>query len=145
MKCIVQRVKEASIVIDGLEIASINSGMLVFVGYAKHDAIEINTWLADKLLGLRIFADEQGKMNKSINDINGSILLVSNFTLCANTEKGLRPSFINAESPDRALSLFDQLFDTLLTYNIPVKKGVFGADMKVSLINDGPVTFIIEK
>ena len=141
MKCIIQRVQYASIVVDEVEIASIKHGILAFVGYSVQDTPKVNSWLAEKLIGYRIFSDSSGKMNLSVKDINGEILIVSNFTLCAQTSKGLRPGFTDAKLPEEASELFTELYQ----YDILVSTGQFGADMKISLLNDGPVTFILEQ
>ncbi|MFZ4567865.1 MAG: D-aminoacyl-tRNA deacylase [Bacteroidota bacterium] len=145
MKCIIQRVQYASIVVDEVEIASIKHGILAFIGYSVQDTPKVNTWLAEKLIGYRIFSDSSGKMNLSVKDINGEILIVSNFTLCAQTSKGLRPGFTDAKLPKEASQLFTELYHVLSQYDIPVSTGQFGADMKISLLNDGPVTFILEQ
>ena len=145
MKCIIQRVTSASISVDNEVVASIDTGILALVGFALNDDASVNTWLTDKLLGMRLFSDEQEKMNLSVKDVSGSILLVSNFTLCANTEKGLRPSFANAEIPSKANTMFDDLYKLLSMRHDRVAKGIFGAHMKISLLNDGPVTLILER
>ena len=144
MKIVLQRVKSASVKIDGELYSKINKGILVLFGVEKGDTEECALWLAEKLLKLRIFEDENEKMNFSVSDINGEILVVSQFTLAGNCKKGTRPSFDNAELPEKAEALYEK-FCEYLSRSIPVKTGVFGAMMEVELINDGPVTFILEK
>ena len=145
MKAIIQRVHSSSVTINDEIHASIGRGMNILIGYCQGDAISKNDWLIDKILGLRIFPDDLGKMNLSISEISGELLIIPNFTLCAQTEKGLRPSFVQAEEPQKAKTLFDQLIDALHARNANVQSGVFGADMKVLIDNDGPVTLILEK
>jgi D-aminoacyl-tRNA deacylase len=145
MKLVVQRVKNASVTIDGNLFSSINNGYLVLFGVEKNDTREQADWLANKLCVLRAFSDENGKMNLSIKDIAGEMLVVSQFTLCAEIRKGTRPSFDNAMSPNEANEMYEYFMSKVREQDIPVKTGVFGADMKVELLNDGPVTFIMEK
>ena len=144
MKVVLQRVKRASVTIEGKLYSEINKGFLIFLGVEKDDVIQSAQWLAEKILKLRVFEDENGKMNRSILDENGEILVVSQFTLAGNCKKGTRPSFDNAELPQKAKKLYED-FCEILSDKIIVKTGVFGAMMDVSLINDGPVTFILEK
>ena len=143
MKVLIQRVKKASVTISDELYSKINSGLLVFVGIEKGDTEETVLKLADKTLNLRIFEDENEKMNKSVKDVEGEILSVSQFTLAGNCKKGTRPSFDNAEVPDIAKNLYE-LYNKKLSEQISVKTGVFGAMMEVELINDGPVTFMLE-
>ena len=145
MKAIVQRVHSSSVIIDDTIHASIHRGMNVLVGYCQGDDTGKNEWLIDKLLGLRIFPDEYGKMNLSLNDISGELLIIPNFTLCAQNDKGLRPSFVHAEDPIKAKVLFEHFNSRLKERYSSVKSGVFGADMKVHIENDGPVTLIFER
>ena len=145
MKAVLQRVSEASVVIDNQVFSSINNGILVLFCIEKNDTQESVDWLVQKLLSLRIFEDENGKMNKSITDIKGELLVVSQFTLAADCKKGTRPSFDNAEIPVKAEEMYENFVDILSKTGIIVKTGVFGADMKVSLCNDGPVTFVLQK
>lgn len=145
MKLVVQRVKNASVTIDGNLFSSINNGYLVLFGVEKNDTKEQADWLANKLCVLRAFSDENGKMNLSIKDVAGEMLIVSQFTLCAEIRKGTRPSFDNAMSPNEANEMYEYFMSKVREQDIPVKTGVFGADMKVELLNDGPVTFIMEK
>ena len=144
MKLVIQRVKESSVTINNELHSKIGKGIMVLFGVEKGDTIEEAKWLAEKLLKLRIFEDENEKMNLSIQDIKGEILVVSQFTLAGNCKKGTRPSFDNAELPENANKLYED-FCKILSQTIPVKTGVFGAMMDVALVNDGPVTFILEK
>lgn len=142
---LVQRVKKASVTIEGKLFSSINSGLLVFVGVEKNDT-EINSEkLAQKILNLRIFEDKQGKMNRSLLDVNGEILVVSQFTLCGNCEKGTRPSFDNSAQLNIARELYEHFVNTLKQSDLRVETGKFQAMMDVELTNDGPVTFHIKK
>ena len=145
MRAVIQRVSEASVVIGKQKVADINQGLLIFLGIEKEDEKEDALWLANKIMHLRIFQDEKGVMNKSIKDVDGEIIVVSQFTLHAKTKKGNRPSYIKAARPEQALPLYEQ-FKKDLSFAISkeVKSGEFGADMKVSLINDGPVTILID-
>ena len=144
MKLVVQRTKSASVKIDNKIVAKIGKGLLVFLGISIDDDDKNIDWLVNKLIKLRIFQDNQGKMNLSVKDVGGEILLVSQFTLYANVQRGNRPDFLMAAKPDKAVSLYKKFIDKLSEF-INVQTGKFGADMKVSLINDGPVTIIIEK
>ncbi|MBQ3640669.1 D-tyrosyl-tRNA(Tyr) deacylase [bacterium] len=144
MKVVVQRVKNASVTIDGKLYSQIGQGFLVLFGADKGDTKSQADWLANKVSVLRCFEDENGKMNRSIKDVNGEMLIVSQFTLCADTKKGTRPSFDNAMNPQDANMMYEYFMQKVEENEIPVKKGVFGADMQVNLLNDGPVTFIIE-
>jgi D-tyrosyl-tRNA(Tyr) deacylase len=145
MKALIQRVRRASVSIDGELYSSIKAGILVFLGVEKCDNNENADWLAEKILKLRIFEDENGKMNKSLADIDGEILVVSQFTLCGNCMKGTRPSFDNAMEPQRANELYEYFVSVVRNNGMSVKTGKFAAMMDVELINDGPVTFMIEK
>ena len=144
MKGLIQRVKRASVTIDGKVYSKINQGILILLGVKKGDNEQNADKLADKLCKLRIFEDEDGKMNKSILDVNGEILIVSQFTLAGDCKKGTRPSFDKAELPQRANELYEYFVDLNKQKNIPVGTGVFGAMMDVELVNDGPVTFMLE-
>ncbi|WP_019785107.1 D-aminoacyl-tRNA deacylase [Streptococcus sobrinus] len=143
MKIVVQRVSQAQVTIGGKTVASIGQGLLLLVGIGPDDESEDVNYLARKVLNIRIFSDPEDKMNLSVQDIQGEILSVSQFTLFANTKKGNRPSFTEAASPQIARKLY-QDFNKILSKILPVKTGEFGADMKVSLINDGPVTIILD-
>lgn len=145
MKCLIQRVKHASVTIEGNLYSKIGHGILAFVGVEKGDTIENAEKLADKVLKLRIFEDENGKMNRSISDISGEILIVSQFTLCGDCQKGTRPSFDNSEKPDLALKLYEDFINIVRKSGIGVQTGKFAAMMDVELINDGPVTFLLQK
>lgn len=144
MKGLIQRVKQASVTIDGKLYSQINAGILVLLGVEKGDSEEIADKLAEKLVKLRIFEDENGKMNKSIKDITGEILVVSQFTLAGDCKKGTRPSFDKAELPQRANQLYEYFVSKLKGLEIETQTGSFGAMMDVELINDGPVTFMLE-
>jgi len=145
MIALVQRVSEASVTISGLKTASIGKGLLVFLGIRHGDLPNTPMLLAGKTASLRIFADDGGKMNRSVADIDGEILVVSQFTLCADTRKGNRPSFINAAAPEEAIPLYESFISHLKDILSParIKTGEFGADMKVNLLNDGPVTITL--
>lgn len=143
MKLIIQRVLTASVSVDNKLVNTINKGLLIFVGFHANDSIEDIVYLTNKVINLRIFEDENNKMNLSIKDINGEILSISQFTLYANTKKGNRPSFIDSLEPIKA-SKYYEIFNNFLNENIKTKTGIFGADMKINLINDGPVTIIID-
>lgn len=144
MKLVIQRVTEASVEVDGEIIGQIGKGFLVLIGVGGHDTKEIADQYVKKLLGLRIFEDEQGKTNLSLADVNGELLLVSQFTLYANCKKGNRPSFIDAGEPQKAEALYEYIIQKTRETVPVVKTGRFGADMKVSLVNDGPFTIILE-
>lgn len=144
MKGLIQRVKKASVRIDNQLYSQINEGILIFLGIEKGDEKSNADKLAEKLVKLRIFEDENEKMNKSVQDINGSILVVSQFTLAGDCKKGTRPSFDKAELPQKANELYEYFISKLKSMNIPTQTGSFGAMMDVELINDGPVTFMLE-
>lgn len=145
MKALIQRVKSASVTIDGLLYSKIGQGLLVFLGVEKGDDKLNAEKLADKLSKLRIFEDENEKMNHSILDIEGEMLIVSQFTLCGDCKKGTRPSFDKSAPPQIANELYEYFISQVKSFNIPVRTGEFGAMMDVELINDGPVTFMVEK
>ncbi|WP_374079735.1 D-aminoacyl-tRNA deacylase [Bdellovibrio bacteriovorus] len=144
MKAVIQRVQHASVTVDGKKISSIDKGFLTLLGVAKGDTEELLQKLIAKIIALRVFPDENGKMNLSLKDIGGSHLIVSQFTLLGDASKGNRPSFIGAESPDIANKLYEKALELSSSQGIPTCGGVFGADMKVDLRNDGPVTLIVE-
>lgn len=145
MKVVLQRVKSASVTIEDVVVGTINQGYLLLVGVGPDDTKEDVQYLARKISGMRIFSDENGKMNLSIHQVNGSILSISQFTLFADTKKGNRPSYTSAANPELAKTLYEEL-NVLLRddYGIVVETGVFGADMQVSLVNDGPVTILLD-
>lgn len=141
MRTLIQRVAECSVVIDGKTKSSIGKGLLILVGIENSDSEEDIDFLTKKIINLRIFDDEKGVMNKSVMDIDGEILVVSQFTLHASTKKGNRPSYIKAAKPDVSIPLYEKFCETLSSiFGKPVQTGEFGADMKVHLVNDGPVT-----
>ena len=145
MRAVLQRVTEASCVVDGKTPGQIEKGFLVLLGIEDADTIEDLDWLAQKIVNMRVFSDEDGLMNKSLADVNGNILLVSQFTLFASTKKGNRPGFTRAARPDVAIPLYEQMIKKLSELlGRKVETGIFGADMKVSLLNDGPVTIVID-
>ena len=145
MKVVLQRVKSANVTIEDVVVGAINQGYLLLVGVGPDDTKEDVQYLARKISGMRIFSDENGKMNLSIHQVNGSILSISQFTLFADTKKGNRPSYTSAANPELAKTLYEEL-NVLLRdeYGIVVETGVFGADMQVSLVNDGPVTILLD-
>lgn len=145
MRLVIQRVLQAEVQVDGDTVGKINKGLLVFVGAGQEDTREIADKYLKKLLGLRIFEDENGKTNLSLKDVNGEILLVSQFTLYANCKKGNRPSFIEAGEPHMAEELYEYMIREAQKTVPVVEHGIFGADMKVSLINDGPFTIILDE
>lgn len=144
MKVVVQRVKSSSVKVDSKTVGSIDKGLLVLVGFTHDDNIDKIKWMVNKIVNLRIFDDEEGVMNKSVLDIGGSILSVSQFTLYADANKGNRPSYINAMKQEDASSYYD-IFNEELKSRINTQTGIFRADMQVELVNDGPITIIIEK
>ena len=145
MRLVIQRAKDASVTIDGTVVSAIEHGLMVLVGVAEGDTIEDARWLAAKTAAMRIFDDENGVMNRSVADVDGEVLAVSQFTLNASTRKGNRPSYIHAAGHELAVPLYDAYCDLVdEALGKPTKKGVFGADMKVALINDGPVTIVID-
>src|SRR5262245_56635985 len=145
MRAVVQRVSSARVVVAGETVGRIDRDLLVLLGIHKNDTAADIPWLADRIAGLRIFNDADGKMNIGLPDANGSVLVVSQFTLHADCQKGRRPSFIDAAPPEIAESLYAQFVNALRALGVPVETGRFGADMQVELFNDGPVTLIVEK
>lgn len=145
MKAVIQRVSRANVQVDGNVAGEIGKGLLVLLGIEDADTGEDIQWLSNKIVNLRIFDDENGVMNKSLVDINGNILLVSQFTLHASTKKGNRPSYIKASKPEFAIPMYEKMISQLETdLSKKIQTGIFGADMKVELLNDGPVTIIID-
>lgn len=143
MKIVIQRVSEASVAIEGEIVGAIQKGLLLLVGFGPEDGQEDVDYVVRKITQMRIFSDAEDKMNLSLLDIKGSILSISQFTLFANTKKGNRPAFTEAAKPEMASQLYEQ-FNQALSAFCPLERGVFGADMKVSLVNDGPVTIILD-
>ena len=145
MRVLIQRVKRASVTVDGELISEIGKGLLVFVGICDDDGKEDIEWLTKKISNIRLFDDENGVMNLSVQEAGGEVLAVSQFTLMASTKKGNRPSYIKAAKPDISVPLYEQFCNEMeIALNKPIKRGVFGADMKVDLLNDGPVTIFID-
>ena len=144
MKALIQRVTSASVKVDGKIVGKIGKGFLVFLGIYEEDTEEKIEKLTKKIVNLRIFNDENDKMNLSIKDVKGEILLISQFTLCADTRKGNRPSFVSAKNPKDANMIYEKTIENIKNENIVVEKGIFGADMKVELLNDGPVTILLD-
>jgi D-tyrosyl-tRNA(Tyr) deacylase len=144
MKAVIQRVSCASVEVDGRVVGKIDAGLLVLLGVAKGDTDEDGRYLVEKIRTLRIFSDEQGKMNRSLTDVGGAVLLVSQFTLLARTANGRRPSFDDAAPPDEAKRRYEQLAADLRAQGTRVETGVFAAPMQVNLRNDGPVTFVVD-
>ena len=144
MKIVVQRVSQASVKVSGEIVGEISKGLLLLVGIEENDEKEDAEWLAKKVLDLRIFSNEEGKMNRSVKDIYGEILCVSQFTLIADYKKGNRPSFIKAAKPEKAVPLFEYFKGLIKSSGLKTESGIFGADMKVNLLNDGPVTIVMD-
>lgn len=144
MRALIQRVTSASVKVDGKIVGKIGKGFLVFLGIYEEDTEEKIEKLTKKIINLRIFNDENDKMNLSIKEVKGEILLISQFTLCADTRKGNRPSFISAKNPSEANKIYEKTIENIKNENIVVEKGIFGADMKVELLNDGPVTILLD-
>ena len=145
MKVLVQRVLNASVEVGGRKVSAVGKGILAFVGVEKDDTAAHAAWMAQKICALRIFEDENGKMNLSVRDVGGEILAVSQFTLCADTTRGNRPGFERAAFPEDARKLYEEFVARVREIGIPAQTGIFQADMKVSLLNDGPATFILER
>jgi len=144
MKVVIQRVSEALVKVDGIVVGEINKGFMLLIGIDENDEKTDADWLVQKILNLRVFSDENDKLNLSVKDINGEILCISQFTLIADYKKGNRPSFIKAAKPDKAILLFEYFKEELSKSDLRIESGIFGADMKVSLINDGPVTIVMD-
>jgi D-tyrosyl-tRNA(Tyr) deacylase len=144
MRAVVQRVKSSSVIVDGSVVAKIDDGLLVLLGVAKPDNSDDADYLAEKIVNLRIFEDENGKLNRSLLSTGGQMLVVSQFTLLGNCNKGRRPSFVHAAGQDQALKLYERFIDQVREKGVSVKTGRFRAMMEVALINDGPVTLIVE-
>ncbi|AZB24663.1 MULTISPECIES: D-aminoacyl-tRNA deacylase [Chryseobacterium] len=144
MKIVIQRVSEANVKVDGKTAGEIGKGLMLLVGIDENDEKTDADWLVQKILNLRIFSDEDDKLNLSVKDISGEILCISQFTLIADYKKGNRPSFIKAAKPDKAVPLFDYFKEEIAKSGLKTESGIFGADMKVSLVNDGPVTIVMD-
>lgn len=144
MKAVIQRVSEASVQVEGNTVGQIRKGLMLLIGIDEQDEKTDANWLIQKILNLRIFGDENEKFNLSIKDISGEILCISQFTLIADYKKGNRPSFIKAAKPDKAIPLFEYFKEEIAKSGLKTESGIFGADMKVSLINDGPVTIVMD-
>ncbi|GGJ81125.1 D-aminoacyl-tRNA deacylase [Alloalcanivorax dieselolei] len=144
MKVLLQRVREARVEVAGENIGCIGQGLLVFVGVERGDEPDTARRLAERLVGYRVFADAEGKMNRDVRDVAGEVLAVSQFTLAADTRKGRRPGFSGAAEPELGLRLYQAFVEALRAHQVPVATGRFGADMQVHLVNDGPVTFLLE-
>jgi D-tyrosyl-tRNA(Tyr) deacylase len=145
VKAVIQRVTSTSVAVEGKTAGAIGRGILVLLGVEKGDDEGRADWLAEKICGLRIFSDQEGRMNLSVQDVGGSLLVVSQFTLAGNCAKGKRPSFDTAAPPDEGKRLYEYFVDAVKLFGLPVQTGIFQADMQVSLVNDGPVTFILER
>ena len=145
MRLILQRVSSARVRVDDRVTGEIGEGVLLLVGFTHDDTAEQLTWMAEKVVGLRIFRDDEGKMNRSLDEVGGSALVVSQFTLYGDAQKGRRPSFIDAARPETAVPLYDRFVLELRARGVPVQTGEFGAMMQVELVNDGPVTLFLER
>lgn len=144
MRAVIQRVLEAEVTVDGGQVGKIDKGLLIYLGVGKEDNAQDAQFMADKLVNLRIFADEAGKMNRSVQDVGGAILLVSNFTLHGDCRKGRRPGFDAAAGPESAQQLYEKVIELIAEQGTAVEKGAFGEYMQVTSINDGPVTFLLD-
>jgi D-tyrosyl-tRNA(Tyr) deacylase len=145
VKAVIQRVSSASVRVGDKIVGQISQGIMILLGIEKDDAEAQANWLVEKISGLRIFSDEEGKMNRSVVDIGGELLVVSQFTLAGNCTKGRRPSFDSAAPADEGKRLYDYFVEAARRFGLPVATGVFQADMQITLVNDGPVTFILER
>jgi D-tyrosyl-tRNA(Tyr) deacylase len=145
MRIVLQRVSRAKVTVEGRVTGEIGRGLLLLAGFTDGDTDDALAWMADKVVGLRIFADDEGKMNRSVEEIDGALLVVSQFTLYGDTRKGRRPSFVDAARPEIAVPLYERFLGMLRATGRPVQTGEFGAMMDVELVNDGPVTLILER
>jgi D-tyrosyl-tRNA(Tyr) deacylase len=145
VRVVLQRVRQASVSVDGRIVGSVGPGFLLLVGFTAGDGDDVVAWMAEKVIGLRIFNDAEGKMNRSLAEVGGSVLVVSQFTLYGDTSRGRRPSFVDAAPPELAEPLYERFADAVRGRGVPVETGVFGAVMDVALVNDGPVTLILER
>lgn len=144
MKVVIQRVSESEVVVENQSVGKIGKGFMLLIGIDENDEKQDADWLVQKILNLRVFGDEEGKLNLSVLDIKGELLCISQFTLIADYKKGNRPSFIKAAKPDKAIPLFEYFKEEMAKSGLKTESGIFGADMKVSLINDGPVTIVMD-
>ncbi|AQX87240.1 D-tyrosyl-tRNA(Tyr) deacylase [Elizabethkingia bruuniana] len=144
MKVVIQRVSESEVVVENQSVGKIGKGFMLLIGIDENDEKQDADWLVQKILNLRVFGDEEGKLNLSILDIKGELLCISQFTLIADYKKGNRPSFIKAAKPDKAIPLFEYFKEEVAKSGLKTESGIFGADMKVSLANDGPVTIVMD-
>ncbi|MDV2448999.1 D-tyrosyl-tRNA(Tyr) deacylase [Elizabethkingia anophelis] len=144
MKVVIQRVSESEVVVENQSVGKIGKGFMLLIGIDESDEKQDADWLVQKILNLRVFGDEEGKLNLSILDIKGELLCISQFTLIADYKKGNRPSFIKAAKPDKAIPLFEYFKEEIAKSGLKTESGIFGADMKVSLVNDGPVTIVMD-
>ena len=144
MKIVIQRVTEANVKVEGKIVGEITKGLLLLIGIDEEDEKTDADWLVQKILNLRIFGDEEGKLNLSVTDLSGESICISQFTLIADYKKGNRPSFIKAAKPDKAIPLFEYFKTEIAKSGLKTESGIFGADMKVSLLNDGPVTIVMD-
>ncbi len=144
MKIVVQRVKEANVKVDNEIVGKISEGLMLLIGVDEDDDTNDADWLIKKIIDLRIFSDQEGKMNLSVKDISGEILCISQFTLISDYKKGNRPSYIKAAKPEKAIPLFEYFKQEIKKSGLKIESGIFGADMKVSLLNDGPVTLVLD-
>ncbi len=145
MRVVLQRVARAAVAVDGRPVATIGRGLVALVGFTHADDASAPDWMAEKIAGLRVFADADGKMNRSVTDVGGAVLVVSQFTLYGDARKGRRPSFVDAAPPDAAVPLYERFVAALQAQGVAVATGVFGALMAVELVNDGPVTLVLER
>jgi D-tyrosyl-tRNA(Tyr) deacylase len=145
MRVLLQRVTRASVTIDGAVVGAVERGFCLLVGFTHQDTTETVQWMADKVIGLRLFSDPEGKMNLSVAEVGGGVLVVSQFTLYGDATKGRRPSFLDAARPEQAIPLYERFCAELATKGIPVATGRFGAEMSVLIENDGPVTLMVER
>jgi len=144
MKVVIQRVSESEVVVENQSVGKIGKGFMLLIGIDENDEKQDADWLVQKILNLRVFGDEEGKLNLSVLDIKGELLCISQFTLIADYKKGNRPSFIKAAKPDKAVPLFEYFKEEMAKSGLKTESGIFGADMKVSLVNDGPVTIVMD-
>jgi D-tyrosyl-tRNA(Tyr) deacylase len=145
MRVLLQRVARASVTVDGSTVGAVERGFCLLVGFTHSDTPAEVSWMAEKVIGLRLFADAEGKMNLGLTDVGGGLLVVSQFTLYGDAAKGRRPSFIDAARPEQAIPLYQQFARELAARGVPVATGVFGAEMQVEIVNDGPVTLMLER